>query len=423
MLLLYPSGMSIQYRSHVLPSGLRIVAEIDPEAASAAAGFFVRSGARDEPDELMGISHFLEHMVFRGTESRSGEEIDEAFDELGVHHNAWTSHEITAFHVHGLPDSLNSAITLLADTMRPALRPDDLADEAEVVVEEIAMYEDQPFWELWEQVAKAYYGSHPMGHRVLGTADTVRAVTSETMRNWHTDRYGADNIVLAMSGKIEFDEICSVADSVCGGWKRTGAAREMHEMTHSEQEFVTQNERISAAYVLGIAPAPAYQDDRRYAAGILSWILGRGDGSRLHWALVDPGHVEEAYAEYEGNDRCGRFVTWAICAPDRVEFVETTMRTVHDDLVESITEDDLVVARAMIRTAVTVASELPAGRMQRLGRMICTAGDYMPLEDELARINAITIDELRSVAEVWPVQPLVTGRMIPSRAAANAAEL
>jgi predicted Zn-dependent peptidase len=99
------------------------------------------------------------------------------------------------------------------------------------------------------------------------------------------------------------------------------------------------------------------------------------------------------------------------------------MRTVHDDLVESITEDDLVVARAMIRTAVTVASELPAGRMQRLGRMICTAGDYMPLEDELARINAITIDELRSVAEVWPVQPLVTGRMIPSRAAANAAEL
>jgi predicted Zn-dependent peptidase len=411
-LLLYPSGMPIQYREHVLPSGLRVVGEIDPEAASAAAGFFVRSGARDEPDELMGISHFLEHMVFKGTDTRGGEEIDEAFDGLGVHHNAYTSHETTAFHVHGLPEVLHPALTILADIMRPALRADDLSDEAEVVVEEIAMYEDQPFWQLWEKVAETYYGSHPMGHRVLGTAETVRAVTPERMRSWHADRYGADNIVLAVSGKVEFDETCELAASLCDGWPRTGAERAAHEMTHSEQGFTTQNDRISAAYVLGIAPAPAFQDDRRYAAGILSWILGRGEGSRLHWALVDPGHAEEAYSEYEGNDRCGRYVTWAVCEPERVESVGATMRTVHDELVDSITEDDLVVARAMVRTAVTVASELPAGRMQRLGRMISTTGVYIPLEDELSRINAITIDELREVAIAWPLQPLVTGRMV-----------
>lgn len=413
VLLLYPLGMPIQYREHELPNGLRIVAEIDPNAASTAAGFFVRSGARDEPHDLMGISHFLEHMVFKGTDTLGGEEIDEAFDELGVHHNAWTSHEITAFHVHGLPNTFDPAFRVLADIMRPALRADDLADEAEVVVEEIAMYEDQPFWQLWERVSEAYYGSHPMGHRVLGTADTVRAITPEIMRAWHADRYGADNIVLSLSGQVDFEAACDLANALCGDWKPTGAERTPREMTHSEQGFAVQNDRVSAAYVLGIAPAPAYQDERRYAAGVLSWILGRGDGSRLHWALVDPGHAEEAYAEYEGNDRCGRYVTWAICPPDRIEFVETTIRAVHDELIESITEDDLTVARAMIRTGVTVASELPAGRMQRLGRMICTAGAYTPLEEELDHINAITIDALREVAEAWPVQPVVMGRMGP----------
>jgi predicted Zn-dependent peptidase len=405
--------MSVQYHEHVLSNGLRLVAEIDSAAASAAAGFFVRSGARDEPNELMGISHFLEHMVFRGTDSRSGEDIDQAFDELGVHHNAWTSHEMTAFHVHGLPETLGSAMDILADIMRPALRAGDLREEAEVVVEEIAMYEDQPFWQLWEQVSEAYYGSHPMGHRVLGTAETVRAITPEIMRAWHAERYGGDNIVLAMSGHIDFDRTCAAADALCGDWPRTGVERAPHEMTHTEHAFTVQNDRVSAAYVLGIAPAPAFQDDRRYAAGILAWILGRGDGSRLHWALVDPGHAEEAYADYEGSDRCGRFVTWAICPPERVDFVESTVRAVHDELVDSITEEDLLIARAMTRTAVTVASELPAGRMQRLGRMVCTAGVYLPLEDELARINAITIDELREVAEDWPLQSLVTGRMTP----------
>jgi predicted Zn-dependent peptidase len=405
--------MSVTYREHILPNGLRIAAEVDPKAVSAAAGFFVRSGARDEPTPLMGISHFLEHMVFKGTDARGGEEIDEAFDELGVNHNAWTSHEITAFHVHGLPSTLEPALCILADIMRPALRSNDLADEAEVVVEEIAMYEDQPFWQLWERVSETYYGQHPMGHRVLGTADTVRAVSPEAMRSWHAERYGADNVVLALAGKVDFDQTCALVESLCGHWPHTGATRTPHDMTHSEQSFTFESDRISAAYVLGIAPAPPIQDDRRYAAGVLSWILGRGDGSRLHWALVDPGHAEEAYAEYEGNDRCGRFVSWAVCSPERIDFVETTMRIVHDELVASLTEEDLAEARAMMRTAVSVAAELPAGRMQRLGRVLTTLGERTSLEDELNRMNRITLDELRQVANEWPMQTIVTGRMMP----------
>ena len=149
--------------------------------------------------------------MFKGTESRDGEEIDRSFDTLGVHHNAWTSHEITAFHVHSLPDALSPALEILADIMRPALRSDDIADEAEVVVEEIAMYEDQPFWQLWEAASAAYFGEHPMGHRVLGTKETVRAINRDVMQNWHRSRFGADNIVLSLAGDIDFD---SIAESV-----------------------------------------------------------------------------------------------------------------------------------------------------------------------------------------------------------------
>ncbi len=405
--------MAVHYVEETLDNGLKIVGEIDASSASAAAGFFVRSGARDEPRELMGISHFLEHLVFKGNDDRSGEEIDEAFDELGVNHNAWTNHEITAFHVHGLPDVLEPALSVLASIMRPALREPDIDDEREIVIEEIAMYEDQPFWQLWERAAEVYFGDHPMGYRVLGTAETVGSMSPEAIRLWHADRYGADNTVLALSGRVDFDHIVSVVDRLCGEWNRTGATRELHELSHSESEFTIQSDRVTAAYVLGIAPAPALQDANRHAAAILNWVLGRGDGSRLHWSLVDIGDAEEARSEYEGHDRCGQAVSWAVCDPDRVDHVESVMRTEHDALADSLTEEDLSMARAMLRTAVTLHGELPAGRMQRLGQMQTTLGRYIPLEDELASINAVTLETVRGVAETWPTQPLVMGRMIP----------
>ena len=406
--------MTVTYREHELPNGLRISAEIDPAAETAAAGFFVRSGARDEPSEYMGISHFLEHMVFKGTQDRSGEAFDEAFDELGLHHNAWTSHEITAFHAHGLPGVLSNGIDLLSELMQPALRDDDLEDERHVIIEEIAMYEDQPFWQLWERVSGEYFGNHPMGHRVLGTVETVNAITPSVMRDWHAHRYGADGMVLAVAGQLDFEDVVSQIVDRCGHWPRTSVSRSAHEMSHSDGEFTMTSDRVSGAYLMTIAPAPPLQDARRYPASILTWILGRGDGSRLHWALVDPGHAEEAFAEYDGHDRCGQFASWAVCDPDKVDHVESVLRQTTSELVGSVGQKDLDMARAMIRTGVTMHSELPGGRMQRLGRMLTTIGQHTSLDEELERINAVTLDDLRSTAADWPLRPVITGRLLPS---------
>ncbi len=405
--------MSIEIREHVMGNGLRIVAEVDAAAASAAAGFFVRTGARDESPQLMGISHFLEHMVFRGTEGLDGEAIDRAFEDLGASHNAWTSAEITAFHGHALAESMPDVLDLLVRIMRPLLLDEDLEDERGVVLEEIAMYEDQPFWQLWEATAEAYYGAHPMGHRVLGTTESVQAITPTDMRNWHTSRYGSDCTTLALAGRLDFDAIVDRMEQSVGNWTPSGAKRNWGEMNHRMQDLVLHSDRTTQGYLIGLAPAPALEDTRRHAAAVLAWIAGHGDGSALHWALVNPGIAEEARLEYEGHDRSGVFATWSVCEPNQLQDVESTMREVIRTAAESVTDDDLNRARAMIATAVTVHGELPAGRMQRLGRRAATCGDVLPLDEELARIEAVSRDDLLAVIEAFPPEPVVLGQLLP----------
>ena len=405
--------MSIAIAEHVLNNGLRIVAEVDRRAASAAAGFFVSTGSRDETPEHMGISHFLEHMVFRGTGDLDGEAIDLAFESLGASHNAWTSQEVTAFHAHALPESLPGILDLLSKLMRPNLHDQDLHDERDVVLEEIAMYDDQPFWQLWEATGEAYYGSHPMGHRVLGNHDTVQAITPEAMRQWHGARYGSDCIALSLAGKVDMDATVELVQSLTADWSPTGATRARPELEHTAQEVHRTREGVQQGYLMGIAPAPALQDDQRCAAAVLAWLIGHGDGSLLHWALVDAGHAEEARIEYEGHDQSGVWAAWAVCRPDMLDAVDTTMRRVITSAMDDITDDDLARARAMIATAVTQHGELPAGRMQRLGRRVTICGDIVPLEEELARIDAVTKSDLGALIDAFPPTPIVCGRLGP----------
>ncbi|MED5322060.1 MAG: pitrilysin family protein, partial [Planctomycetota bacterium] len=183
----------VVHRQHQLDNGLLISAEIDPQAVSAACGFFVDTGARDEPSQLMGVSHFLEHMAFKGSGDLTGEAIDKAFDDLGLDHNAWTSAEATAFWIHARPERLLEGFPILATLLRPELRGQDLEDERKVILEEIAMYEDEPFWVLIEGLLERYYAENGLGHRVLGTNTTVGGISREAMSSYHLERYGPNN--------------------------------------------------------------------------------------------------------------------------------------------------------------------------------------------------------------------------------------
>ena len=405
--------MHVQFQQATLDNGLTILAESDLSAHTAAIGFFVKTGARDEAAKIMGVSHFLEHMMFQGTANRTAEQVDRDFDDIGANHNAYTTSELTAFWAHCLPEHLPRAEEILADILRPALRQEDFDSEKKVILEEIAMYRDQPFWVLYERAMEEYYGRHPLSHRVLGTDETVGAMTREQMLAYFRQRYSADNTVVAMSGRLGFDAMVSNLERHCGSWQRTQAERAYPSAIHPAKDFTIKLPTVNRHYLLMLAPAPGMKDDRRYALGMLLQILGDADGSRLYWALIETGLAEEAQSQYDGRDGVGESLLFAVCSPQDSRKVEEIMLREAKTLPDSLTEDDLVRVRSKVATAATLHSELPAGRMRRLGRVWTYSGEYRTLESELERINAVTLDELREVAAEFPLRPSVIARLTP----------
>ena len=404
---------TISHKTARLPNGLEIQAEVDPSAHTAAVGFFVRTGSRDEPLELMGVSHFLEHMMFKGSERRTAEDVNRDFDEIGASQNAFTTNELTAYHAHVLPERMHEALDILSDMMRPALREKDFDEEKGVILEEIAMYADQPFWVGYEAMMERLYAGHPLAHRVLGTHASVSGLTRAQMADYFTHRYTPDNAVLVAAGRLDFEKLVDDAARLCGGWTPAKPARSHPCWTPSTAHATVELANTARAYLILSMPAPSIQDDRRYAAGMLMHVLGGGDGSRLHWALVEKGLAEEASASYDGHDGMGDSTLFAVCDPDKVDEIEGVLRDQLKALVGSLDDDDLVRARSRIATGAAVASERPAGRMFRLGTLWGYGAPYSMLDNEVARIERITLGDLRSCAEEFPLEPLVRVAVMP----------
>lgn len=399
--------MSSSFQETTLDNGLRIVAETSSSAVSAAIGFFVKTGARDEVASLMGVSHFLEHMMFKGTDTRSAEQVDLAFDDLGAQHNAFTSSEMTAFWGASLPESIVEVHDILADILRPALRQEDFDAEKNVILEEIAMYEDQPFWVLYEQAMEQYYGSHPLGFRVLGTPETIKNMQRDSMQEYFDHRYSADNTIITMSGNIDFDAMVETITNRCGAWQKTGATREQVAVSRTGGICEVTIPQLRQHYVIMAMPSVTAQDELRYASTALASILGGGDGSRLYWSLVDKGLAEEAGANVDPSDGYGEQLAYAVCTPENAKQVTEILQDELSNITSELTEADLARVVAKAATSAAVGSEIPAGRMQRLGSLLTTTGIYSSLEEELQKLESLVIDDLREAAASFPWKPLL----------------
>ncbi len=209
----------MKFETATLDNGLQIVAECNPGAYSTALGFFVNTGARDETDAVSGVSHFLEHMMFKGTPTRSADDVNREFDEMGAHYNAFTNEENTVYYAAVLPEYQERSVELLADILRPSLREADFTTEKQVILEEIKMYEDQPPFGADDKIRAAFFGQHPLGRSVLGTAASVGGLSVDQMRGYFDNRYSPGNISLVGAGKIDFAELCRTAEKVCGKWR------------------------------------------------------------------------------------------------------------------------------------------------------------------------------------------------------------
>jgi predicted Zn-dependent peptidase len=394
----------VEFLERTLPNGLEIVAECNGAAYSSALGFFVKTGSRDETKTMAGVSHFLEHMVFKGTPRRSADDVNREFDEMGAHYNAYTNEENTVFYAAVLPEYQDPAVELLADILRPSLREDDFCTEKKVILEEIQMYEDQPPFGADDKCRMLYYGSHPLGQSVLGTVQSVGALTAPAMREYFRQRYSPGNIVLAAAGRIDFDALAAAAERCCGGWQPEAAGRKVESVAGYEGFRVLCREKAAQQYVLQLTAGPAAEDNDRYAAKLLATVLGDDSGSRLYWELIDPGLAENAVMSHGEHQGAGLMMTYMSCEPQQVaDNLRRIQKLFRQAEAEGVTPAELEPAKSKIRSRIVLSAERPRGRMFAVGNEWGYRHQYRPIEAELAAVADVGVDELAGLLAKYPL--------------------
>ncbi len=249
--------MALTFHQHQLPNGLDVVAEINPDSHSIAVGMFVKTGARDEEVNINGVSHFLEHMMFKGSEKYTWEDVNRIFDEMGARYNAFTSQEMTAYYANVLPEFTERAVEHLAHLLRPAIRQSDFDTEKKVILEEIAMYLDEPGHKLYEMVMQEHFEGHPLALSVLGPAESIQKLERDQMHNYFTTRYGPGNMVLAATGRVDFPELVKLAEKYCGQWPHVNAARVQPCPQHGAKRKLMTDPKLNRYYTMAMTPGPS----------------------------------------------------------------------------------------------------------------------------------------------------------------------
>lgn len=394
----------MKFRNHTLDNGLEIIAECSDNAYSMALAFFVNTGSRDEHDEVAGVSHFLEHMVFKGTPNRSAADVNRQLDEIGSQSNAFTSEEHTVYYAAVLPDYQQQALELLADIMRPSLRQDDFDTEKKVIIEEIRKYDDQPPYGGHELCMANYFGSHPLGKSVLGTVDSVTALSRDAMMAYFEKRYSPGNIKLVATGKVDFEKLIKDAEQFCGKWKSFDTARTAGEAKGSTGvDFITR-ENSSQQYLIQISPAPSATDELRHAHRLMASIFGDDVGSRLYWDLVDTGLAEYAVTGNYAYEGTGITMGFFSSSPENVPEV---MKRINDLKLaiqaEGVTEDELDAAKSKICSQLVRRAERPSNRLIAVGNSWVQRGNYVSVAESVERYRAITTSDITASLKKHPL--------------------
>jgi len=393
----------LNFRSHTLDNGLEIVAECNDGAHSQGVGFFVRTGARDETDELAGVSHFLEHMVFKGTPRRSADDVNREFDELGAHYNAFTSEENTVYYASVLPEYQERTIDLLADIMRPSLREEDFEMEKKVIIEEIQMYADQPPYGMDDKIKELHYGNHPLARSVLGTVETVDALTADQMRTYFDERYSPGNVFVAAAGNVDFDALVEQVERRCGAWAAQDSSRDIPPPLSQSSFHCIPRDSATQQYVLQLADAPASESEDRYTAKLLATMFGDDSGSRLYWELVDTGLAESAslgHYEYLG---LGMYFLWMSCEPTDAHANFARLAELQQQAeADGFTVDELRQAQSKVKARVVLGSERPRNRLFNVGGNWMQRREYRSVADDLKSIEQVTLDEIHRVLAEFP---------------------
>jgi predicted Zn-dependent peptidase len=386
-----------------------------PAVRSVALGLGVRVGSRYEVPEQAGLSHFLEHLLFKGTDRFSSAEIDQTFDEMGADLNAGTGKETTVVYSRFLDQHLDRAFDVMADMVLRSTYP-DIDSERQVVIEEIAMYEDEPSDKVHDVLAGAVFGDHPLGRPIIGSADVVGSVPVPDIAAYHGARYGPANLVVAAAGNVEHDRIVELAAEKCAvpaasngdaaevGGDRPEAAPEPREPMLRFHRKDTEQYHVC----LG-GPGISRSDDRRFALRVLDAILGGSSSSRLFQEVREKRGL--AYAVYSYSSQfvdAGQVAVYVGTRPDNVgeavDVIAAELRRLEEAPVGA---DELERAKENVKGRTVLSMESTLSRMTRLGGALLTEVPLLSLDEVVAAIDAVTLDEVTELArELFAVEKL-----------------
>jgi predicted Zn-dependent peptidase len=390
-------------RRTVLPNGLIVLSEHMPGVRSVSFGAWVRAASLHEPRERMGISHLLEHMVFKGTARRSAHEIALSLEALGGSLDAYTSREHTVFQGRVLDEHLSEAADVIADIVfRPTLKQSDLLLERKVILEEIGMVEDTPDDLVFELHNEALWGTHPYGYSILGTRDTVTGLGVGDLRELHTRAYHPGHLVVAAAGNVEHDQLLEVLSET--GWTDT-APRDGTPLVstppRAESPVVRHITRDGAqTHIVAGTSAVSHGDPRRFPLLLLSTLLGGGMSSRLFQRIREElGLAYSVYTYQTFHADIGMHGVYVATAPNSAGAALDAIRAELQSVVESgLPDDEVAMGRQQLKGQVTLSLESVSSRMYRAASVELYGEPYRSLDDLLALIDAITSDDVAQVA-------------------------
>ncbi len=410
------SGSSLVRRS-VLPSGVRVLSESVPGARSTTVGFWVGVGSRDEAADAYGSTHFLEHLLFKGTPTRTALDIAVAFDSVGGEHNALTAKEHTCYYAKVQDRDLPMAVAVLADMVTSSLiDPDEFETERGVILEELAMADDDPSDVASERFFEAALGAHPLGRPIGGSPETITAVTRDAVLAHYRATYRPQDLVVTAAGAVDHDELVAavIAGLRSAGWdldveappvaRRDGTA----DLIERGSPLVVVDRPTEQANLIIGVPGIAAADPRRVTLSVLNAVFGGGMSSRLFQEVRERrGLAYSVYSFTPVYSDAGLFGMYAGCSPARAGLVAELMLEEFGRIAcEGITADELRRAVGQLGGASALALEDSDSRMSRLGRSELTLGEFIDLDEFLVRLAAVSLDDVRDLAGALAARPL-----------------
>jgi predicted Zn-dependent peptidase len=392
-----------QYTRHTLSNGLQIVVERMPDVKSAAAGFLVRTGARDETPNLAGVSHFLEHMMFKGTSKRTWHEITVDFDLMGSTYNAFTSEDRTVYYGWVRKSDINRQLELLADMMRSVIPPDEFATEKNVILEEIAMAKDNIEHVTFDFLQEKVYAGHPLEWPILGYDATVKALTREQMWDYFQRCYAPDNMYLIVAGNVDPEAIIAEAEELCGSWAPSGKSSKRSVPPFRTGSSVLVLPQFKQQVVALAYPSIGARDSKAETASAAATILG-GENSRFFWDIVQKGISPRAGAHHLAYTDCGLFLLFGACEPDRIEPLMAAMRQEATRIMqEPVAAHEVERVKNKRRTGLAVEAEAPYYRLTQIMEDLEHYGAPRTVEESLAEVDAITSVSIAEYLSQYPI--------------------